>query len=178
MSLTPLFDPVANRDENRALVGFHLANTPLSQARYSSTLPSTHHQPTVLLAEDNADLRETTSMVLRTTGYRVISCSDAEMASHVFRVEERLSPVDLLLTDIEMPGRSGIELARELTSLRLSLPVLIVSGSLIPNSLSQEIEDRNWRFFAKPFRLPALLSTVQELAPSVRISSDTHHQTP
>ena len=56
-----------------------------------------------------------------------------------------------------------MELARELTELHPSLPVMIVSGSIISDDLSREMETRNWTFSSKPCRLP-------ELAVSLRLT--------
>ena len=115
--------------------------------------------------KDNDSLRELTEVLLSEMGFRVIACPDAENAAQVF-VTDSSGSIDLLLTDIEMPGASGIDLARELTRLRPSLPVLIVSGSLVSSDLTREMEDRSWRFVSKPFRPPTLLDAVQELLPS------------
>ena len=123
---------------------------------------------TVLLVEDDDSLREMTTILLTAMGYRVVPCSDAQVAFHEFLFGDAAGSIDLLLTDIEMPGRSGVELARELTLLRPSLPVMIVSGSLISGALGRELQDRQWRFLSKPFLLPALLDTVRELLPAAR----------
>ena len=120
---------------------------------------------TVLLVEDDDSLREMTEILLSVVGYRVIACSDAQIASQAF-LSDSAGKIDLLLTDIEMPGRSGIDLARELTVLRPSLPVLIVSGSLLSSDLEREMGDRSWQFVGKPFLLPTLMDAVERLLPS------------
>ena len=113
---------------------------------------------TILLVEDNDDLRQVMEWILESVGYLVVSCGDAQFASETFR--SRLD-FDLLLTDFQMPGRSGVELARELTALRPSLAVMIVSGSIISDDLMREMRNRHWNFLSKPFDMPALLNTVQ-----------------
>lgn len=77
-----------------------------------------------------------------------------------------LQPSIFLLTDFQMPGRSGVELARELTQLRPTVPVMIVSGSILPEELISEIQHRNWRFVAKPCSLTSLLKIMQSLLSS------------
>jgi DNA-binding NtrC family response regulator len=62
-----------------------------------------------------------------------------------------------------MPGKSGLELARELTLIRPTLPVLIVSGSQISSDMAFEMESRNWKFLPKPCGLPLILSTLESL---------------
>lgn len=137
----------------------------------SSILVLDQHQPsaaekdrpntrTILLVEDNDDLRTVLAMYLDSMGYDVVPCCDGHVASAVFRSGVS---IDALVTDLEMPGKSGLDLARELTSLRPSLPVLIVSGAFLTGDMEHEIRNRQWRFIAKPCRLPSILSTLQDL---------------
>ena len=62
-----------------------------------------------------------------------------------------------------MPGQSGVELARELTSLRPSLPVLIITGSTLSPETLREIDDKRWIYIAKPCRLPSLEATLERI---------------
>lgn len=115
---------------------------------------------TILLVDDDDDLRYVTEMVLRMKGCYVIPCNDAKSASTAFRDAPFIS---LLVTDMQMPERSGIELARELTALRPSLLVLIVSGRMPPRETQVEIRDRRWAFLNKTGDDLALLNTVADL---------------
>lgn len=120
---------------------------------------------TVLLAEDNNDLREAMTYFLETMNFRVVACSNAELASRAFHS----SPVvDILLTDLQMPGRSGLQLARELTAFRPSLPVLIVSGSILSDELLDEIKERQWMFLSKPCQLIVLVENIHVLLKTCR----------
>ena len=121
---------------------------------------STFRQKSILLVEDNDDLREVCDMFLNMVGFNVVACSDAQSASAAFRSS---IPVDVLLSDLEMPGQSGLELARELTNLCPSLPVMIVSGAFITDGMSSEMRVRNWKFLAKPCGLPDILSNLKIL---------------
>ncbi len=114
---------------------------------------------TVLLVDDDDALRQVMEASLSMMGYDVIACPDAQTASLAFHS----SQVDVLLTDLQMPGRSGVELARELTLLHPALPVMIISGSLLTGELSSEIQRRNWRFVNKPCRPPGLAADIQSL---------------
>ena len=115
---------------------------------------------TILLAEDDDDLRQITTAILEMTGYKVFPCANAELALEAFSGRTN---IDLLLTDLEMPGRSGADLARTVTTLRPSLPVLIVSGSLITTALRREMEDKQWQFLSKPYSLDIFLDTIRVL---------------
>lgn len=67
------------------------------------------------------------------------------------------------MTDLQMPRRSGMELAFELTASRPNLPVLIVSASILSESALTEIWRQGWAFLSKPCRLEALISIIESL---------------
>lgn len=115
---------------------------------------------TVLLAEDNDDLRFVMECTLTAMGYLVVACADAYLAAAEFRSQRC---IDVLLTDLEMPGRSGLELARELTGLRPSLPVVIITGSVLSANTLQDIHDRHWIYVSKPCHLTVLETTLRQL---------------
>src|SRR5580692_3807490 len=82
----------------------------------------------ILLVDDDADVRSLTRTFLEHEGYSVFSSGDAERAAQIFR---SLPQIDLLVTDLYMPGRSGMELGLELKAIRGELPVLLISGGLV-----------------------------------------------
>ena len=79
---------------------------------------------TILLVDDDPDIRSLTRTFLAHEGYSVLSSGDAERAVQIFRA---VPQIDLLVTDLYMPGQSGMELARELKAMRPELPVLMIS---------------------------------------------------
>lgn len=118
----------------------------------------------ILLVDDDPDIRSLTRTFLEHEGYGVFSSGDAERAAQIFR---SVSEIDLLVTDLYMPGKSGMELARELKELRSELPVLIISGGVVDQEHKAHLEKEGWSFVAKPFRLPELLAAVHRiLAPA------------
>jgi PAS domain S-box-containing protein len=80
----------------------------------------------ILLVEDDADLRTYIAGVLRTLGYVTRAVVNAEAA--LLLLEDRAQPIDLILTDIVMPGPNGRELGRQAQQLRPGLPVLYMTG--------------------------------------------------
>jgi len=114
----------------------------------------------ILLVDDDPDMRSLTRTFLEHEGYGVFSSGDAERASQIFR---SVPEIDLLVTDLYMPGRSGMELARELKGIRSELPVLMISGGLVDSAQKLRLEQEGWSFLAKPFRLPELLSSVHRI---------------
>ena len=114
----------------------------------------------ILLVDDDPDVRLLTRTFLEHEGYSVFSSGDAERAVQIFRSVPR---IDLLVTDVNMPGRSGVELARELKGIRGEVPVLLISGGVLEDGQEAGLEDEGWSFLAKPFRLPELLATVHRI---------------
>ena len=112
---------------------------------------------TILLVDDDPDMRSLTRTFLEHEGYRVFTSGDADRAEQIFLSVPR---VDLLITDMYMPGRSGMELAHDLKAIRLELPILMISGGFVDDDLKERLLHESWRFLGKPFRLTELLAAV------------------
>lgn len=133
--------------------------------------PSTHPQSiaplarggseTVLLVEDESQVRELVYAVLKARGYNVLS---ADSGNDALRVEEGFSGrIDLLVTDVVMPGKSGRELAEQLLALRPELKVLFMSGYTDDAMLRHGVMSPGSAFIQKPFALEELLGRVRSL---------------
>lgn len=119
--------------------------------------PDHLQMPTVLLAEDDDNLRCVMECALTAMGCTVIACADAQLASVAFRSHQS---IDALLTDFWMPGETGLELARELTTLSPTLPVMMITGSTPSMETIEEIDERGWLYVKKPCNLVALREIV------------------
>ncbi len=95
--------------------------------------------------------------MLAREGYRVLVAADAEEG--ITLAETAPFPIDMLLTDVVMPGMSGVELARRLRSKRPNLRVLLMSG-YPGDDLAGELRDHQ-RFLRKPFTPFVLLEHVR-----------------
>jgi len=114
---------------------------------------------TILLVDDEASARNLIERQLQGLGYRVITAGSAEEALEQCR---SAGFVDLLVTDIAMPGRDGLSLARELCGTNPALKVLFISGFNQPGRGSTLLEpERN--LLTKPFRARSLAEKVREL---------------
>ncbi len=82
---------------------------------------------TILLVDDESDVRDLARDILTAKGYRVLEAGGGEEAVRV--VQSHGEPIDLLLTDVVMPGMSGPELAAQLRGQRPEMMVLYMSGS-------------------------------------------------
>jgi DNA-binding NtrC family response regulator len=81
---------------------------------------------TILVVEDDTDLRSYLAEVLRGLGYQVVTCSDAQSAK-VF-LAQAARPISLMLTDIVMPGQNGKQLGDEALKLRPGLKIVYMTG--------------------------------------------------
>jgi CheY-like chemotaxis protein len=81
---------------------------------------------TILLVEDEVQLRSVARVILRGLGYKVLEATD--VADALGRCERHNGTIDLLLTDVVMPEMSGPELAKHVTQMRPSVKVLCMSG--------------------------------------------------
>jgi PAS domain S-box-containing protein len=103
----------------------------------------------VLIAEDDEVVRRLLVRILRGEGYRVVDAANAAEAIRLSAAET--APIDLLLTDIVMPGISGPELARRLREHRPSLQVLFVSGYVEDDETRDDALQSGDALLQKPF---------------------------
>jgi len=115
----------------------------------------------ILLVEDDRRVRDLVGRALDGQGYRVLQASDGGQALALW--QERRDQIDLLLTDIVMPGMSGIELANVLTLERPGLKVLLMSGYADQTVAGDQLSGLVAPFLAKPFRVQELLQKVREV---------------
>jgi two-component system cell cycle sensor histidine kinase/response regulator CckA len=113
---------------------------------------------TVLLVEDDAGVREVAARALRERGYLVLAASGAGEAMELSA--RAPGPVDILVTDVIMPGVNGKELAQELLLRRPAMRVLFVSGYADDILGRQGVLEPGVEFLAKPFTPAALVSKV------------------
>lgn len=116
---------------------------------------------TVLLVEDEEAVRGLAARVLRSYGYQVLAAADAAEAERLAATAGRF--LHLLLTDVVMPGRSGLELAQRLLPSRPKMRVLYMSG-YADDAIDHRGElDANAAFLPKPFVPEALARKVREV---------------
>jgi CheY-like chemotaxis protein len=115
---------------------------------------------TVLVAEDEDALRDVAGRILTGAGYRVISADCGDQALEV--AAGHTGDIDLLLSDVVMPGMLGKELAERLTDARPSTRVLYMSGYAQPVLASQGTLDPGVELLEKPFSANDLLTAVRK----------------
>jgi PAS domain S-box-containing protein len=119
----------------------------------------------VLVVEDEPDVRRMAERILTKGGYNVLSTSGGEEALKIFQGSDQ--EVDLMLTDVIMPGMLGTELVEQIEAVRPGLGVIFMSGYshqvLAPEALA---EQGAAAFIEKPFNATELLRTVREMLDS------------
>jgi CheY-like chemotaxis protein len=116
---------------------------------------------TVLVVEDEPALRAVARRVLQRQGYAVLEAADGDAALALVATHQ--GPLDLLVTDVVMPGLSGRDLADRLTAARPDLRVLFVSGYSGEALAHHGILDPDLAYLEKPFNPDALAMKVREV---------------
>lgn len=126
---------------------------------------------TILVVEDDPDVRKVATAQLGSLGYAVIEARDAASALDVLR-SDRI--IDMLFTDVMMPGDlSGLDLGREAQKVRPGLAVLYTSGFTETSLQDQDpgqIADIRDRLIPKPYRLRDLARKVGEVLAAHKIA--------
>jgi two-component system cell cycle sensor histidine kinase/response regulator CckA len=132
----------------------------------NSTIPNTIDSsqwaqpltPTILLVEDEPAVREVTREALEMGGYRVLEARGPEEATRI--LDEPSTQIDLLLTDVVMPGMSGPDLARQVATLRPRLVIVFMSGYAESDVIRAAAHEVLQVHIQKPFTVDSLLSRV------------------
>ena len=132
--------------------------TPVADPRVPAPEASTGNE-TVLLAEDEADVRSLAREVLEDHGYRVLEASDGAAALEVAARHD--GAIHLLLTDVVMPGMNGRELAQRLMAVRPETKVLYMSGYAENVIAHQGVVREGIAFLSKPLTPEGLLVKVR-----------------
>ncbi len=118
---------------------------------------------TILLVEDDEAVRAVAERALGRFGYRVLAASRGEDAVRI--AGEHDGAIDLLLTDIMMPGMNGVEVAASVARARPGIRVFFMSGFADQDLVRQGLLQPGTHFLQKPF-------TPQELAARIRLVLD------
>jgi two-component system cell cycle sensor histidine kinase/response regulator CckA len=136
-----------------------VAERPAPRASTAAPAVARGHE-TVLVVEDEPALRELTTRVLTGAGYKVLEAGTG--AEALALLERHPEDVDLLFTDVVMPGMTGRELAVRLASLRPAMRVLYTSGYTEDAILRYGVLDDASRFLTKPYTPAELRRRIRE----------------
>jgi two-component system cell cycle sensor histidine kinase/response regulator CckA len=116
---------------------------------------------TVLLTEDEEQVRQMIRIILEMNGYHVLEASGGEEALAIYK--QHAGQIDLIMTDVVMPQMSGRELAQSLEILHPNIKVLYMSGYTDDAIVRHGLLDQEIAFLQKPFTPDALMRKVREV---------------
>ena len=114
----------------------------------------------ILIIDDDDTLREVLAVTLQRAGHTVLQAADGRQAVDIIKA----TSVDLVITDIIMPGQEGIETIQQLKRLYPSLPVIAMSGTSSHSEIYLEMAGRfgACRVLGKPFTVEILVNAIAE----------------
>ncbi len=113
--------------------------------------------PSLLITDDDQDLRETLREALERRGFRTLAAGDGEQALEILQSEQ----VHLLLLDMYMPRLSGLETIRRVKQAFADLPCILMTANLDDRLAEEARRARAFRVFSKPIRFSDLTGSVQ-----------------
>jgi len=128
-------------------------------APIAAPAPASRGSETILLVEDEAPVRLVASRILRQSGYTVIEAPDG--ATAVALCAAHNGPLDLVVTDMVMPGMTAHELAAQVRAMRPGTRALFMSGYTEDAALREHVLEPGAAFLDKPFTVQTLIRAVQ-----------------
>jgi two-component system, cell cycle response regulator CtrA len=113
----------------------------------------------ILLVEDESIIRQCSTLALTGAGYLVDAVEEGQAGWEALQARS----YDLLITDNQMPGLSGTDLVLRLRSARMTLPVILASGGIVPEHAAEGSQMQPVSALPKPFSSGELLAKVAEM---------------
>lgn len=128
----------------------------------------------VLIADDDDEMRALLAQALRDDGYEVREAADGFQALLGIGLgqSDELAGVDLIITDLRMPGLTGAELLAGLRALSWNVPLLLISAFLDEETARDALQNGAVAVLSKPFSLAELRAAVHRAAPP-RVCQDS-----
>jgi len=120
-------------------------------------MPKQRHQPTILIADDDTTIRTNLRLLLQSEGYRTLEAADGIQADAAFGN----SDVALVLLDLKMPGRNGMELLRKHEDQLEEMPVIVITALGGSAAAIEAMKLGAYDYITKPFDLDEVLFTVR-----------------
>jgi two-component system, cell cycle sensor histidine kinase and response regulator CckA len=135
---------------------------PLEQPRHKEQkMDMPHGAESMLLVEDNAQLLALAARIMRRLGYTVFEANNGEEA--LMLMEKYPAPIHILVTDVIMPGMSGIDLAKRAAQLHPDLRILFITGHPLDEVADKSILAYGANVLVKPFPARTLAQKVREI---------------
>jgi signal transduction histidine kinase/DNA-binding response OmpR family regulator len=138
----------------------YLGQSETADSPGASSAPTSCEGEVILVVEDNEDVRAYSTMILSELGYEVLEAEDADAGLEILKTEQR---IDLLFTDVVLPGKSGRVLADAAAELRPDLKVLFTTGYSRNAIIHHGRLDAGVELISKPFTFEQLAARVRDL---------------
>jgi two-component system, cell cycle sensor histidine kinase and response regulator CckA len=135
-----------------------MAHAQIATLAAAATHDMGHRQPTVLLVEDEELVRKLLCEALEHEGYTVLACRDADEG--LARSRQPGQQIDVLLTDVSLPGMSGTEMVQRMRRNQPQMQVVFMSGCPADSCTAGQVDEPG--FLQKPFTLKALMQALSK----------------
>ena len=116
---------------------------------------------TILVADDEGDIRDGAERILRRIGYRVLKAARGDDAQ---KMVEALRP-DLVMLDLKMPGKDGMEVLKFIQEMDARILVIVVTGYATVEAAIEAMKRGAYDFIPKPFRVQDLGTVTRRASP-------------
>ncbi|MBD3225867.1 MAG: response regulator [Caldithrix sp.] len=120
---------------------------------------------TILVVEDDTEVRELASSFLNTLGYRVLEAANGKKALELVKKNNKAIEIDLVLTDVVMPHMNGEELAESIRKLNPHIKIILTSGYTDSKLIKSGLKEKGFSFLPKPY-------SIQKMAKRIRKALD------
>ena len=114
----------------------------------------------ILLIEDDKDIIALMKIYLNENGYNPYIAENSEQAVRIFTAKEK--EIDLIISDMILPGKTGLEIVEQLRLIKNDIPAIFSSGYLEDKSKYSEMGGKDYGFIQKPFEINELLKLIKE----------------
>lgn len=121
--------------------------------------------PNVLIIDDEAEIRTALERVISREGYHVFLAEDFESAMRIVRDYA----VDIVISDILMGGKDGIEVAREIKKYNSNIPVILITGNPQLHTAEEALRNRVFDYISKPVSRQNILAALENARKEKRI---------
>lgn len=133
----------------------------------------TNSPVSLLVVDDDADIREFTAETLTRAGHQVDTAEDGAAGWTALQAYR----YNLLITDHNMPKVSGVELLKKLRAAHMALPAILISGAMPTEELNRKPRLQIEALLLKPYTIEKLLATVAEVLRATNGASEPEHAT-
>ncbi|WP_061248938.1 hybrid sensor histidine kinase/response regulator [Leptospira alstonii] len=112
----------------------------------------------VLVIDDESEIRTVLERVISREGYRVLSAKDSDSALEIIRNQK----IDVVISDIVMNGKNGIEVTKEIRKINENIPVILMTGNPDLTTAEEAVRNRAFDYISKPIRRKSILEVIEK----------------